>query len=111
MRTCAQKALQRYNIFLTYAILLRFFSSILPYKSPQSVAGSPNQPVFYSIFPTPYVFCISPLSLFLPLPFPYQLREGVRRNALRVLRPKSPHSEEIAQYIEWRDLRGPRPIS
>ena len=37
--------------------------------------------------------------------------EGVRRNALRVLRPKSPHSEGIAQYIEWRDLRGPRPIS
>ena len=30
------------------------------------------------------------------------LGEGVRRNALRVLRPKSPHSEEIAQYIEWR---------
>ena len=26
--------------------------------------------------------------------------EGVRRNALRVLRPKSLHSEEIAQYIE-----------
>ena len=32
--------------------------------------------------------------------------EGVRRNALRVLRPKSPHSEEIAQYIEWRDPCG-----
>ncbi len=29
--------------------------------------------------------------------------EGVRRNALRVLRPKSPHSEDIVQYIEWRD--------
>ena len=27
--------------------------------------------------------------------------EGVQRNALRVQRPKSPHSEEIAQYIEW----------
>ena len=26
--------------------------------------------------------------------------EGVRRNALRVLCPKSPHSEEIARYIE-----------
>ena len=26
--------------------------------------------------------------------------------ALRVLRPKSPHSEEIAQYIEWRDPCG-----
>ena len=34
------------------------------------------------------------------------LSEGVRRNALRVLRPKSPHSEEIAQYIEWRTPRG-----
>ena len=34
------------------------------------------------------------------------LSEGVRRNALRVLRPKSSHSEEIAQYIEWRDPRG-----
>ena len=33
-------------------------------------------------------------------------REGVRRNALRVLRPKSPHSEESAQHIEWRDPRG-----
>ena len=29
-------------------------------------------------------------------------REGVRRNALRVLHPKSPHSEEMMQYIEWR---------
>ena len=29
-----------------------------------------------------------------PLPFRCQLREGVRRNALRVLRPKSPHSED-----------------
>ena len=29
--------------------------------------------------------------------------EGVRRNALRVLRPKSSHSEDRAQYIEWRD--------
>ena len=46
------------------------------------------------------------LSLFLPLPFPYQLREGVRRNALQVLRPKSPHSKDEAQYIEWRDPCG-----
>ena len=30
------------------------------------------------------------------------LSEGVRRNALRVLHPKSPHSEEMVQYIEWR---------
>ena len=51
-------------------------------------------------------FASPPLSPFLPLPFPYQLREGVRRNALQVLRPKSPHSEEIAQYIEWRDPCG-----
>jgi hypothetical protein len=29
-------------------------------------------------------------------------REGVRRNALRVLCPKSPHFEESAQHIEWR---------
>ena len=28
------------------------------------------------------------------------------RMALRVLRPKSPHSEGIAQYIEWRDPCG-----
>ena len=41
-----------------------------------------------------------------PLLIRYQLREGVRRNALRVLRPKRPHSEEIAQYIEWRDPCG-----
>ena len=34
------------------------------------------------------------------------LREGVRRNALRVLRLKSPHSEERAQHIEWRDPCG-----
>jgi hypothetical protein len=33
-------------------------------------------------------------------------REGVRRNALRVLRPKSPHSEDYAQHIEWRDPCG-----
>ena len=26
--------------------------------------------------------------------------EGVRRNALRVLRPSYPHSEKVAQYIE-----------
>ena len=39
------------------------------------------------------------------------LREEVPRMALRVLRPKSPHSEERARHIEWRDLRGPRPIS
>ena len=26
--------------------------------------------------------------------------EGVRRNALRVLCPNYPHSEEVAQYIE-----------
>ena len=32
--------------------------------------------------------------------------EGVRRNALRVLRPKSPHFEDQAQYIEWRDPTG-----
>ena len=38
-------------------------------------------------------------------------REGVRRNALRVLRPKSSHSEEQAQYIEWRDPTGPRQTS
>ena len=30
------------------------------------------------------------------------LSGGVRRNALRVLHPKSPHSEEMVQYIEWR---------
>ena len=30
--------------------------------------------------------------------------EGVRRNALRVLRPKSLHSEDYAQYIEWRNI-------
>ena len=34
------------------------------------------------------------------------VREGVRRNALRVLCPKSPHSEESAQHIEWRTPRG-----
>ena len=34
------------------------------------------------------------------------MREGVRRNALRVLCPKSPHSEESAQHIEWRIPRG-----
>ena len=34
------------------------------------------------------------------------LREGVRRNALRVLRPRSPHFEESAQHIEWRDPCG-----
>ena len=33
-------------------------------------------------------------------------REGVRRNALRVLCPKSSHSEESAQHIEWRDPCG-----
>ena len=38
-------------------------------------------------------------------------REGVRRNALRVLRPKSLHSEKQAQYIEWRDPTGPRQTS
>ena len=39
------------------------------------------------------------------------VREGVRRNALRVLRPKSPHSEEIAQYIEWlKILWGPHEL-
>ena len=32
--------------------------------------------------------------------------EGVRRNALRVLCPKSPHSEGRAQHIEWRTPRG-----
>ena len=70
----------------------------------------PNTIIYYarrcpvSRAPTPY-------SLTTNLSYSYQLREGVRRNALRVLRPKSPHSEEIAQYIEWRDLRGPRPIS
>ena len=32
--------------------------------------------------------------------------EGVQRNALRVLRPKSPHSEEIARHIERRDPCG-----
>ena len=32
--------------------------------------------------------------------------EGVRRNALRVKHPKSPHSEEMMQYIEWRDPCG-----
>ena len=31
--------------------------------------------------------------------------EGVRRNALRVLRPNYPHSEEIAQYIEQKTRR------
>ena len=36
----------------------------------------------------------------------FRAREGVRRNALRVLCPKSPHSEEAAQHIEWRDPRG-----
>ena len=36
----------------------------------------------------------------------FSAREGVRRNALRVLCPKSPHSEEAAQHIEWRDPRG-----
>ena len=34
------------------------------------------------------------------------LREEVPRMALRVLRPKSPHSEERARHIEWRDPRG-----
>ena len=34
------------------------------------------------------------------------MREGVRRNALRVLHPKSPHSEGVVQYIEWRDRTG-----
>ena len=34
------------------------------------------------------------------------VREEVPRMALRVLRPKSPHSEERAQHIEWRDPRG-----
>ena len=34
------------------------------------------------------------------------MREGVRRNALRVLCPKSSHSEESAQHIEWRDPTG-----
>ena len=32
------------------------------------------------------------------------VREGVRRNALRVLCLKSPHSEESAQHIEWRNI-------
>ena len=32
--------------------------------------------------------------------------EEVPRMALRVLRPKSPHSKEVAQYIEWRDPCG-----
>ena len=32
--------------------------------------------------------------------------EEVPRMALRVLRPKSPHSEDVAQYIEWRDPCG-----
>ena len=35
-----------------------------------------------------------------------RLREGVRRNALRVLRPSCHHSEETAQHIEWRDPCG-----
>ena len=30
------------------------------------------------------------------------LREEVPQMALRVLRPKSPHSKEKTQYIEWR---------
>ena len=37
--------------------------------------------------------------------------EGVRRNALRVKHPKCPHSEEIAQYIEWlKILWGPHEL-
>ena len=34
------------------------------------------------------------------------VREEVPWMALRVLRPKSPHSEERAQHIEWRTPRG-----
>ena len=57
----------------------------LPYKRPTM-----NQGTTY-LLPTLKKCCL--------------LSEGVRRNALRVLRPKSPHSEEIAQYIEWRTPR------
>jgi len=32
--------------------------------------------------------------------------EEVPRMALRVLRPKSPHSKERARHIEWRTPRG-----
>ena len=37
---------------------------------------------------------------------PREHREEVPWMALRVLRPKSPHFEDWAQYIEWRDPCG-----
>ena len=38
--------------------------------------------------------------------WPREQREEVPWMALRVLRPKSPHFEDWAQYIEWRDPCG-----
>ena len=66
----------------------------------------------FSPFPL-LVLCIF-LAMLLPfscfpvvffLSFRCQLREGVRRNALRVLRPKSPHSEDSAHESQSGPLR------
>ena len=75
----------------TFLKLAVFFPSLIPYlilptDDRENSEGTPRE------LPVTKKCCL--------------LSEGVRRNALRVKHPKSPHSEEIAQYIEWRTPRG-----